>query len=381
MPRTILLCAGGTGGHLFPAEAVATVLEDRGWRVELATDHRVGDYGKAFPAAATHIVPSATPSGRGVVGKAVAGMRLAWGTFRALSLIGRVKPAVAIGFGGYPTIPPILAARLRGVPTIIHDQNAVLGRANRLLARYARRIATATEALKLPEAMAAKSVLTGNPVRPTVAEAAAVPYRRPEPDGPIQLLIFGGSQGARYLSEAVPAAIGKLDGALRGRLRIVQQCRPEDLDNVSAIYRALGIEAELASFFANLPMMIARSHLVISRSGAMTVSELGVIGRPAFLIPLPGAIDQDQRANAETLASVGGALVFEEKTLGVRQLASELTSVLEDPERLAHMAAAAGSTGSADGAVRLADLIEEVARNGATLARPVAASASREAGT
>lgn len=370
MARTILLCAGGTGGHLFPAEAVATVLEERGWRVELATDNRVADYGKAFPAAATHIVPSATPSGRGVFGKALAMVRLGWGVVRALGMIGRVRPAAAAGFGGYPTIPPILAARLRGVPTVIHDQNAVLGRANRLLARYARKIAVATEALSLPPALAAKSVLTGNPVRPAVRQAAAVPYQAPAPDGPIHLLIFGGSQGARYLSEAVPAAIGHLAPELRGRLRITQQCRPEDVASVEGLYRGLGIEAHLATFFADLPMMIARSHLVISRSGAGTVSELGVIGRPAILMPLPGAIDQDQRANAETLAAVGGAFVFDEKTLGVRELAGELTRLLEDPERLVAAAKAAAGTGRADAADRLADLIEEIARNGASVLNP-----------
>jgi len=361
MTRTVLLCAGGTGGHLFPAEAVATVLEERGWRVELATDHRVGAYGKDFPATARHVVPSGTPSGRGAVGKATAGVKLGWGLVRALGLVGRVKPDVAAGFGGYPTIPPILAARLRGVPTVIHDQNAVLGRANRLLARFAKRIATATSALMLPAALQEKAVLTGNPVRPAVREAAAVPYHPPQPDGPVNLLIFGGSQGARFLSEAIPAAIGKLGPTLRGRLRITQQCRAEDLPSVEAAYRGLGIEAELAPFFAGLPMMIARSHLVIARSGATTVAELGVIGRPAILIPLPGAIDQDQRANAETLASAGGAWVYEEKTLGVRQLAADITDILSNPERLEAAAAGAGSTGRADGADRLADLIEEVA--------------------
>lgn len=367
MTRTILLCAGGTGGHLFPAAAVASVLEERGWRVELATDHRVADYGRDFPAAATHIVPSATPSGRGIVGKALAMVRLGWGVICAFGLIGRVKPAAAAGFGGYPTIPPILAARLRGVPTVIHDQNAVLGRANRLLARYAKRIAIASDKLSLTPALAEKVVMTGNPVRPAVREAAAIAYVPPEPEGPIHLLIFGGSQGARYLSEAVPTAIGHLAPELRGRLRITQQCRPEDIASVEATYRGLGIEAHLATFFTDLPLRIAASQLVISRSGATTVSELGVIGRPAILMPLPGAIDQDQRANAETLVSVGGAVVFDEKTLGVRELAGELTGLLEKPERLAAMAQAAATTGRADGADLLADLIEEIARNGAPL--------------
>ncbi len=370
MARTILLCAGGTGGHLFPAQAVASVLEERGWRIELATDHRARDYGSDFPASAVHIVPSATPSGRGIFGKAIAALQLGWGFLRALAMIGRMRAAVAAGFGGYPTVPPIMAARFLGVPTIIHDQNAVLGRANRLLARGAKRIATASRALVLPDGLAAKVEMTGNPVRPAVRDAARVPYEAVEADGPIRLLVFGGSQGARFLSDIVPKAVAKLRPDLLGRLNIVQQCRSEDLAQVEALYRGAGVEAECATFFANLPAIMAKSHLVISRSGATTVSELGVIGRPAILVPLPGAIDQDQRANAETLGAAGGAWVYEEKTLGVRQLAEAMTDLFDHPDKLAFAAKAASGTASADGAERLADLIESVARNGARAAEP-----------
>jgi UDP-N-acetylglucosamine--N-acetylmuramyl-(pentapeptide) pyrophosphoryl-undecaprenol N-acetylglucosamine transferase len=380
MARTILLCAGGTGGHLFPAEAVASVLEERGWRVELATDRRARDYGGDFPASAIHIVPSATPAGRGIVGKMGAAVKLCWGFLRALALVGRMRPAAAAGFGGYPTVPPILAGKFLGVPTIIHDQNAVLGRANKLLARYAKRIATASRVLVLPQKLAAKVELTGNPVRPAVRDAAKTAYQAPEPEGPIRLLVFGGSQGARFLSEIVPKAVAKLRPDLLGRLTIVQQCRPEDLGEVESLYRGLGVEAECATFFANLPAIMARSHLVISRSGATTVSELGVIGRPAILVPLPGAIDQDQRANAETLGAVGGAWVYEEKTLGVRQLAAEMTDLFDHPEKLAGAAAAASGTAVADGAERLADLIESVARNGARKAIAAEEPKEKEAG-
>ncbi len=195
-------------------------------------------------------------------------------------------------------------------------------------------------------------------------DAAAVPYDPPVPEGPIRLLVFGGSQGARFLSDVVPKAISNLRPDLLGRLTIVQQCRPEDIAEVEALYRGLGVEAECATFFSNLPMMMATSHLVISRSGATTVSELGVIGRPAILVPLPGAIDQDQRANAETLAVVGGGWVYEEKTLGARQLAATMTDLFDHPEKLAQAAKAAAGTAPADGAERLADLIESVARNG-----------------
>jgi UDP-N-acetylglucosamine--N-acetylmuramyl-(pentapeptide) pyrophosphoryl-undecaprenol N-acetylglucosamine transferase len=360
MAGTILICAGGTGGHLFPAEAVARVLQQRGWRIELVTDHRTRDYGGGFPAAETHIVASATPSGRGLAGKAGAGLKLFGGTLRALRVVGRIKPAVAVGFGGYPTVPPILAARLRGVPTIIHDQNAVLGRANRLLARFADRIATASKALKLPDRLAAKAVLTGNPVRPAVREAKA-PYRPPEPESPIRIVVFGGSQGARFLSQIVPAAIGILRPELIARLQITQQCRQEDVAEVEAEYRRIRARAELATFFANLPAIIADSHLVISRSGATTVSELGVIGRPAILIPLPGSIDQDQRANAAILAEAGGGWVLNERTLDAAEMATIMTNLLDHPAKLTEAAAAAAKTGVADGAERLADLVEAVA--------------------
>lgn len=366
MPSTILLCAGGTGGHLFPAEAVASVLEERGWRVELATDHRAKEIGRGFPAAAIHIVPSATPSGRGVFGKAKAMLQLAGGLVRALFLLRSVRPVAAAGFGGYPTVPPILAARLFRVPTVIHEQNAVMGRANKLLARSATRIATSSPALKLQGNWASKSVPTGNPVRPAVNDAAGIPYQAPLSDGPIRLVVFGGSQGARYFSHVMPAALRRLRPDLVGRLRLVQQCRPEDLEEVSSLYRSLGIEAETASFFANLPSIIAKSHLVISRSGATTVSELAVIGRPAILVPLPGAIDQDQRVNAEYLANAGGAWAYDERSLGPRQLADRITDLFDNSDRLVAAANAAAAAGVPDGAQRLANLIELVARKSET---------------
>lgn len=361
MAGTVLLCAGGTGGHLFPAEAAAKALIARGWRVELATDHRAKGYGGEFPAEAIHIVPSATPSGRGIAGKASAALKLGGGLVRALGLVGRVKPTVAVGFGGYPTVPPILAARLRGVPTIVHDQNAVLGRANRFLAARVTRIATATAALRLPPELAAKAVLTGNPVRPAVRDAARMQYAALEEGGALRLLVFGGSQGARFLSDVVPEAISRLRPELRGRIILVQQCRPEDMERVDAMYRSLNLEVRLAPFFSNLPALIAESHLVVSRAGASTVSELAVIGRPAIMIPLPGAIDQDQRANAQTLVSAGGGWMLDERTLDARSLAAELGALLDDPSRLRRAAAASRAAGVDDGAERLADLVEEVA--------------------
>ena len=337
------------------------MLEQRGWRVELATDYRAKEYGSDFRAAAIHIVPSATPSGRGILGKAKAAMQLVGGLVRAFFLLRRMKPVAAAGFGGYPTVPPILAARILGVPCVIHEQNAVMGRANKLLARTATRIATSSAVLKLRESWDAKSVPTGNPVRPSVTDAAATPYQPPLPDGPIRLVVFGGSQGASYFSQVMPAALRRLRPDLVGRMRLVQQCRPEDLEEVSSLYRSLGIEAETASFFANLPSIIAKSHLVICRSGATTVSELAVIGRPAILVPMPGAIDEDQRFNAENLAEAGGAWMYEERSLGPRQLADRMTDLFDNPDTLTAAARAVAAIGVADGAERLADLIELVA--------------------
>jgi UDP-N-acetylglucosamine--N-acetylmuramyl-(pentapeptide) pyrophosphoryl-undecaprenol N-acetylglucosamine transferase len=296
-----------------------------------------------------------------LAGKVAAAFKLAGGTLSARRLIGRTKPAVAVGFGGYPTVPPILAARLRGIPTIIHDQNAVLGRANRLLARFADRIAMASPTPLLAPRLEAKAAITGNPVRRAVKEAAALSYPALTADGEIKLAIFGGSQGARFLSHVVPAAIGMLRRDLIARLRITQQCRREDLAGVEADYRKIGARAELATFFTNLPSIVAESHLIVSRSGATTVSELGVIGRPAILVPLPGAIDQDQRANAEILAVAGGGWAVNERTLDAAELAAMMTDLFDHPDKLRAAAAAAASTGVADGAERLADLIEAVA--------------------
>ncbi len=361
MPGPVLVCAGGTGGHLFPAEALATELRARGWQVHLATDHRVETLGREFPAEGVHVVPSATISSRNPVAIAQSAWHLASGFRTALALIGKLKPSVAVGFGGYPSIPPMLAARSRGVPTILHEQNAVLGRANRFLAARVTAIAASVDALAIDEKLRGKVTVTGNPVRRMVLDAAATPYPTPSTAGPVNLLVFGGSQGARFLSETVPTAIAKLDPALRSRLRLVQQCRPEDLDGVRAAYDKLSVAAELAPFFRDLPARIAASHLVVSRSGASTASELAVIGRPAILIPLPHALDQDQLANAKVLAKAGGAWLIPQAELSADRLAAELTNLLANPEQLKNAAAGAKSVGRPDAVTRLADLTVKVA--------------------
>jgi UDP-N-acetylglucosamine--N-acetylmuramyl-(pentapeptide) pyrophosphoryl-undecaprenol N-acetylglucosamine transferase len=358
---TVLIAAGGTGGHLFPAQALALELGSRGWRIELATDERVATYGQDFPAAKVHLIASATPSGSGAVGKMKAALLLALGTLAAMALVLRVHPKAAIGFGGYPTVPPILAASLLGVPTLVHDANAVLGRANAFLAPRVRAIAISSPNIKLRRAVGARVVETGNPVRPGVLEAAKRPYSTRRAEDPFRMLVFGGSQGARAFSELVPPALEKLDGATRARLQIVQQCRPEDLESVRQRYGALGLRAELAPFFRNLPELMAQSHLVIARSGAGTVTELAVIGRPAILVPLPGAIDQDQRANAGAFALKGGAVLIEQKDLTPQRLAAEIENFVEHPEALEEIARKAKAFGRLDAVERLADLVEAVA--------------------
>jgi UDP-N-acetylglucosamine--N-acetylmuramyl-(pentapeptide) pyrophosphoryl-undecaprenol N-acetylglucosamine transferase len=360
MTRLVLLAAGGTGGHLFPAEALALALQKRGATVDLATDTRAAHF--KFPARAVHLIPSATLRGRNPVALARTAALLALGTAKAWALIGRIRPAVVVGFGGYPTVPPLLAASLRSVPTVLHEQNGVMGRANRLLAARVTTIATGFRTLaRLDARLQGKINFTGNPVRPAVIEAAAAPYTAPAKDGPLHVLVFGGSQGAHIMAEIVPAAIERLPAELRARLRIVQQARAEDLDAERATYARLGVTAECDSFFADLPARMAAAHLIISRSGASTVAELSAIGRPGVLVPLPHALDQDQFANAGVLAEAGGAVRIEQRDFTAERLAAEIVALAGDPARLARMAKAAKSAGTVDAAERLADLVMRVA--------------------
>lgn len=361
-PPLVLLAAGGTGGHLFPAEALAVALKARGVDVDLATDERASRYGTAFPARATHLIPSDTFRARDPVSVARTLWRLGGGFLKAYGLIGRLRPAAVVGFGGYPSIPPLAAAWLRGVPAIIHEQNGVMGRANRLLAGRVTAIATGFPDLFADApALAAKATHTGNPLRPPVLAAAATPYAPPAPNDPVRLLVFGGSQGARVMSEVVPPAIELLEPSLRARITIVQQAREEDLGRVRDIYARAHVTAEVAPFFTDLPARMAAAHLVISRAGASTVSELAAIGRPAILVPLPHALDQDQLANANLLATGGGALVLDQDIFQPRHLADELAALALAPRRLAEMAAKARLAGVPDAAARLAELVLRIA--------------------
>ena len=364
MSLTILLAAGGTGGHLFPAESLAAELGRRGHAVELATDERADKYGRAFPARAIDIVRSATFRGRDPISIAETVTALGLGTVQAWRLLGRIRPDAVVGFGGYPTFPPMIAAQLRGIPTVLHEQNAVMGRANRVLAKRVTRIALSFPGTRMMGADAARAVHTGNPVRDMVISAARVPYRVPSLDGEFRLLVFGGSQGARFFSEVVPPAVERLAPELRARLRIVQQARAEDAAAVTAAYGGLGVAAEVAPFFVDLPARIAAAHLVVCRSGASSVGELAVIGRPSILVPLPGALDQDQAANAAVLEAAGGGWPIRQSELTPERLAEELAKAMVDPEQLAEAAEAARAAGKADAVARLADLVEEVARGG-----------------
>ena len=352
----VLLAAGGTGGHLFPAEALAAALGRRGIVVDLATDDRAERYGAKFPARHVHVIASATVRGRNPVALAQTAAMLGIGTVQALRLLSRIKPSAVIGFGGYPTVPPVLAATLRRIPTLIHEQNAVMGRANRLLAPRVRAIATGF-ALERKPMLAGKATRTGNPVRQAVIAAAATPYVAPQPGAPLRLVAFGGSQGARIMADVVPAAIERLARDLRARLSVVQQARPEDLARVEEIYARAGVAAEVAPFFSDLPARIAAAHLVVSRSGASTVAELAAIGRPAILVPLPHALDQDQAANAGVLAAAGGALALRQDEFTPERLAAEIGALASAPQKLVAMAAAARSQGAVDAAERLADLV------------------------
>ena len=361
-PPLILLAAGGTGGHLFPAEALAVELMKRGLRVRLATDSRALRYSGLFSKEMIDVVPSGTVRGRTPWSLAYTGIMLAVGTGVALNLMRRLRPAAVVGFGGYPTLPPLFAARLAGIPRIIHEANAVLGRANRFLSSRVNAIATSLPGvLDRDPALASKTTTVGTPMRPAILAAAAVSYVAPAPAEPFRLLVVGGSQGARIMADIVPGAIERLEPSRWSRLILTQQVREEDMARVRAVYDRLKVKAELAPFFTDLPAKLASHHLVVSRSGAGTVAELGAVGRPSILVPLPGSIDQDQFANAGVLAQAGGALRIPQAEFTSDRLAAEISALAAEPSKLIAMAAAARTVGRLDAAQRMADLVMKVA--------------------
>jgi UDP-N-acetylglucosamine--N-acetylmuramyl-(pentapeptide) pyrophosphoryl-undecaprenol N-acetylglucosamine transferase len=360
--RCILLAAGGTGGHLFPAAALAAALIKRGAEIELATDSRALKYGGEFPARAIHAFPAATTTDAGALAKARASLTLGVGLATALVRLKRMRPRAVVGFGGYPTVPPLIAAWLLNIPSILHEQNAVVGRANRFLSSRVNLIACGFSSLKGVDGRnEAKTRMTGNPVRPSVIAAAAVPY--PEQVGQrLNVLVTGGSQGARIMADVVPAALAILSPDERQWISLTQQARGEDKARVAEACARMNFAAEIAEFFADLPARIARAHLVIGRAGASTVSELAVIGRPSVLVPFPHALDQDQAANAAALAASGGAVVVPQDEFTPERLAAILRGALAQPGKLVAAAAAAKSVGVPDAAERLADLVLEIAQ-------------------
>lgn len=354
----ILLAAGGTGGHLFPAEALAGELTARGVIVHLATDHRGMAYGGAFPALARHEIRAATPSGKSPLALMKALFVLARGTVQSYRLIRDINPVAVVGFGGYPSVPPIIGAVLNGIPTFIHEQNGVIGRANRFVGLFVKAIGTGFEKPKgLSQSLATKSHHVGNPIRPLVREAMTIEYPARGPEREFHLLVTGGSQGARIMSSVVPEAIALLPAEIKARLRITHQARGDDLETAKRLYDGAGVSADIRAFFDDLPIRIAQAHLVIGRAGASTIAELAAIGRPSILVPLPGSLDQDQAANAESLSKRGAAIVIPQKEFTPQALADTLLKLIADPDRLTDSSRAAKSAGIADAAARFAVLI------------------------
>lgn len=355
-----LIAAGGTGGHMFPAQALAELLLSEGWRVRLSTDDRGARYAGGFPAAVERsVVRSATTARGGLMGKLTAPLKIGLGILSARAAFRRNRPAVVIGFGGYPTIPAMSAALSLDVPRMIHEQNGVMGRVNRMFASRVDRVACGTWPTDLPPAI--DGVHTGNPVRQAVLDHAAAPYQAPGA-GPLHLLVIGGSQGARVLSDTVPAAIADLPDDLRARLRVSHQARPEDGQRVAAAYADAGVAAEVQPFFDDVPERLAQAQLVISRSGASSLADITVIGRPAILIPYAAATGDHQTANAQSLAEGGAAIVHPESVLDVPGLTRDIRAILNDPARASQMAAAALFLARPDAARRLYDLVTEIAR-------------------
>jgi UDP-N-acetylglucosamine--N-acetylmuramyl-(pentapeptide) pyrophosphoryl-undecaprenol N-acetylglucosamine transferase len=360
--RLLLIAAGGTGGHMFPAQALAEAMIARGWRVKLSTDARGARYAGGFPAAVEVVVSgSATFARGGVLAKLAVPFRILGGVLGATARMLIDRPAVVVGFGGYPTIPALSAAFLTGRPRMIHEQNGVLGRVNKLFAPRVHKVACGIWPTALP--LGIEGEHTGNPVRAAVLERAGAGYIAPG-DYPMSVVVIGGSQGARILSDVVPEAMARLPEALRRHVRVAQQARPEDLDRVVAAYEAAGIIAEVAPFFADIPRRLSEAQLVISRSGASSVADISVIGRPAILIPFAAATDDHQTANARGLVEAGAAVEMAEKALDAVTLAAQMAAILGQPNKAEAMARNALGQGRPDATERLVALVEGLSGKG-----------------
>ena len=359
---------------MFPAEALAAELEARGRRLVLMTDRRGAAFGDVLGRIERHAIASRSPSVRGPVARVIAVLGLARAVMQASRVLRRIRPAAAVGFGGYPSVPPLVASGRLGIPSVLHEQNAVLGRANRMLARRASAIATSfPETERVPDSRAGLVTHVGNPVRGAIAALRGMQYDPPAADGPFRLLVTGGSQGARVFAEVVPAAVAALPEALRRRIEMSQQCRPEDLAAVERAYAEAGVEARLAPFFEDMPARLGEAHVVICRAGASTIAELAAAGRPAILVPLPIAADDHQSANGRALVAAGAAIMIAQPSFTADRLAHELETLMAEPAELARRAAAAGGLAPPDAARALADLVEGLIGSSSTEPAPAGA--------
>ncbi len=361
----VVLAAGGTGGHVFPAEALAAELSSRGYQLALVTDRRGGDLSGRLGELETHRVRAGGIAGKGVFTRILSAIELTVGTVQAWFLLRRLKPAVVVGFGGYASVPTMLAAAYSGIKAAIHEQNSVLGRANRMLASRVETIATSFEKVsEIPENAKSNIIVTGMPVRLAVTIVRDRAYPSISREGDINLAVFGGSQGAHIFSVVVPDAMKRLDESLRRRIKITQQSRQEDIDLANSVYRTIGIEAELSTFFNDVPDRIADAHLVICRSGASSIAELTTIGRPAILVPYRHAVDDHQSRNAHAVDEAGGGWLIPEKAFTGVVLAERLAALFAIPRILENAATAAKSAGVPDAAARLADMVVGLMSNG-----------------
>ena len=356
--QPIVIAAGGTGGHVYPALALADALRSRDWSIAFVTDERGTAFSDQKSGTEIYHIKAASLGG-GACSKLKGLTQLGVGLLQARALLKRLCPAAAIGFGGYPSVPTMCAATQIGIPTIIHEQNAVLGRANRLLAPRVGAIATSFDKVAgIQPHSVGKAVLTGNPVRETISEIGNAPYPKMNETDQFNLLIFGGSQGARILSEVLPTALGSLSADERARLSVTQQCRPEDLAQVEDTYQSASISAILKTYFDDIPEHLASAHLVIARAGASTISALMAAGRPGLLIPYPHATDDHQTANAGNVAAIGAGWCVPEPDFTTELVATELRRFIQDPTVLAAAASNTTKLRKADAAERLADAVE-----------------------
>ncbi|MGI9486993.1 MAG: undecaprenyldiphospho-muramoylpentapeptide beta-N-acetylglucosaminyltransferase [Geminicoccaceae bacterium] len=358
MSQPVIITAGGTGGHMFPALALASELERRGRTVALACDER----GARFLPEETPWFKVRASSPSGSVGRRSSGIfKLGFGLLQSWWWLKRQRPLAVVAFGSYASVPVGVAAGMLKLPLLVHEQNAVLGRANRMIAKRATGLALTFAETEHAEMMAEdRHVLTGNPVRPEIKKLMGDAYRLPAEGEPLDVLVIGGSQGARALSDVVPAALDRLSGRERSHIRLTQQCRPEDIERVEQTYKNLGFKAEIKSFFDDLPARLVKAHLVISRSGASSVAEMLVLGRPSILIPLPSSLEGDQLANAKVADAAGAAWLMEEADLTGERLSDQLRLCLEKPDQLADMSGKAKALGRPDAAEALADALERM---------------------